>query len=185
MSTSRMELPSLESSYDDEYGPIDLEVYEAAQRIWPAARTFGEFALRDPDVAFNLMLNAAAKVTARMASDAEAVEKIQPYLFQTYKRLIGEERTRRLRHQQELSDDDDLLVVDVVADLERKIMLREMFSRMSEEERVLAQYLMFGYTYQEIAAMVGTTDEALRKRFSRLKQKLEQLLGTGEPRAAK
>jgi len=47
VATSQTEWPSLDSSYEDEYGPIDLRVYEAAKEIWPAAEAFGTFALLD------------------------------------------------------------------------------------------------------------------------------------------
>jgi RNA polymerase sigma factor (sigma-70 family) len=176
MSTSPTEFPALDSCYNDEYGPIDLKVYEAARDIWPAAKGFGEFALQDRDAAFNLMLNAAARVTARLATGVPQIEHIKRYLFQTYKHLVGNEKAKRLRHEQPLRDFDESLTVDIVADLERKIMLRELFSRMSEDERTLALYLMFGYTYQEIAEEIGIPADALRKRFSRLRQKIVTIL---------
>ena len=175
MSTSRTEWPALDSRYEDQYGPIDLEVYEAAREIWPAAAVFGEFASQDHDAAFNLMLKATAKVTARIASGGQ-IQNIKPYLFQTYKHLVGQEKAKRLRREQSLDDSDRSLVVDIVADLERKILLRELFTHMSEDERALSLCLMFGYTYQEIANEMGTKDETLRKRFSRLRRKIEQVL---------
>ena len=47
MSTSEHELPPLKEGYEDEFGPIDPEVYQAARKIWPTAVRFGEFALHD------------------------------------------------------------------------------------------------------------------------------------------
>lgn len=178
MSTSRTEFPALDSCYKDEYGAIDLKVYEAARNIWPAAEIFGEFALHDHDAAFNSMLQAAAKVTARIAAGGQEIENIKPYLFQTYKHLVASEKAKRLRRAQPLTDSDESLAVDIVADLERKIMLRELFSRMNQDERALSQYLMFGYTYKEIARETGTPADALRKRFSRLRNKIETILAS-------
>jgi DNA-directed RNA polymerase specialized sigma24 family protein len=132
--------------------------------------------LQDSSAAFDLMLKAAAKVTARMASGGRKIESLQPYLFQTYKHLVGNEKAKRLKHEQSLGDFDESLKVNIVADLERKIMLRELFARMTNEDRELANYLMFGYTYDEIAAEIGASSDALRKRFSRLRQKISTIL---------
>ena len=176
MSTSRTQWPALDSRYEDEYGPIDLNVYEAARDIWPAAEAFGVFALQNHDTAVDLMLKAAARVTARTASGGQVIERIKPYLFQTYKHLVAQEKAKRLSREQPLGELDDLLTVDIIADLERKIMLRELFARMSEDDRTLAGYLMFGYTYDEIAEKIGTPADVLRKRFSRLKQKIIAIL---------
>lgn len=178
MTTSHTQWPALGSHYHDQYGPIDLSVYEAAKEIWPAAEAFGEFALHDQAAAFDLMLNATAKVTARIAAGGQDIENIKPYLFQTYKHLVASEKAKRLRRAQPLTDSDESLAVDIVADLERKIMLRELFSRMNEDERTLSQYLMFGYTYKEIAKEIGTPADALRKRFSRLRNKIETILAS-------
>jgi DNA-directed RNA polymerase specialized sigma24 family protein len=165
----------------DEYGPIDLEVYDAARDIWPAAQGFGEFALQDHDAAFNHMLNAAAKVTARLASGGEKIVNLKSYLFQTYKHLVGQEKANRIKREQPLDESDKSLVVDIVKALERKILLRELFRRMSEEERTLSQFIMFGYTYAEIAEKMETTPDALRSRFTRLKRKLDQIFTPSNP----
>src|SRR5258706_9471266 len=181
MPISRTEWPALGSRYKEEYGPIDLEVYEAARSISRAAEDFGEFVLKDRAAAFDLLHKAAAKVTAHIASGAPEIRNIQAYLFRTYKHLVAQELDKRIRHEQPLSDSDDALIVEIVADLERKIMLREIFSRINEDERTLALYLMFGYTYKEIAEELGTTDVTLRQRISRFRRKLEQILAPKEP----
>ncbi len=176
MSTSRTEWPALDSRYVDEYGPISLEVYDAAREIWAAAEEFGEFALQDRAAAFHLLLKATAKVTARMSSDGPEIQNIPSYLRQSYKHLVANEKAKRLQHEQPLDDSDESLTVNIVADLERKIMLRELFAKMNNEDRELTTYLMFGYTYEEIAAEIGQSSEALRKRFSRLRQKILTIL---------
>jgi len=176
VATSQTEFPALDSRYEDEYGPIDLKVYDAARAIWPAAETFGTFALQDQAVAFNFMLQAAAKVTARIASGGPEIQNLGNYLFRTYKHLIAQERVKRLQRAQPLSGFEQSPVVEIAEDLERKIMLRELFSRMSETERTLSEYLMLGYTYEEIAKQMDTTAEALRARFGRLKHRLQSIL---------
>jgi RNA polymerase sigma factor (sigma-70 family) len=174
MSSSQNEWPALVDCYEDQYGPIDLEVYEMAREIWPSARVFAQFALKDVDAGSNLMFRAAAKVTARINSEGPPVENLKAYLYQTYKHLVTKQKIQRLSREHPLSDASDSLIIDTAADLERKILLRELFRQMSEPERELSVYLMFGYTYKEIAEKLGKTEDELRKRFSRLKEKLEE-----------
>jgi len=176
VSIYRTEWPAIGSCYKDEYGPIDLNVYDAARSISRAAEDFGEFVLKDRAAAFDLLHKAAAKVTAHISSGRQEIQNIQAYLFRTYKRLVAHELHKRIRHEQPLSDSDDALIVEIVADLERKIMLREIFSRINEDERTLALCLMFGYSYKEIAEALGTTEVALRQRISRFRRKLDQIL---------
>jgi DNA-directed RNA polymerase specialized sigma24 family protein len=176
VSASRIEWPALDSRYIDEYGPISVEVYEAARDIWASAEEFGAFALQDTAAAFDLMLKATAKVTARMSSGGPEIKNIQTYLYQTYKHLVGREKANRLKYEQPLDESDEFLTVNIVPDLECKIMLRELFAKMNNEDRELANYLMFGYTYEEIAAEIGASSDALRKRFSRLKGKISAIL---------
>lgn len=70
MSPSRNEWPALESHYEDQYGSIDLEVYKTAGELWPAAKAFAEFALKDQDASVDLMLQAAAKVSCERKREA-------------------------------------------------------------------------------------------------------------------
>jgi len=80
--------PALDSGYEDEFGPIDLEVYQAAGEIWPNAAVFGEFALQDRDEAFSLMLKAVASVSSMIASGTH-IEHLKRYLNTTYKNLVA------------------------------------------------------------------------------------------------
>lgn len=175
MATKQKEWPALDSSYTDVYGPIDIMVYDAAQEIWPRARAFGEFALQDADAAFSLMLKAVAAVSARLNSpDQPEISLLKPYLFRTYKNLVAAEKSERMRVQS-LDELDKSSAVDLVADLERKILLRELFSRMSEEERNICTYVMFGYRHNEIADILGMTPDAVRQKYSRLIRKLANM----------
>lgn len=173
MPTPRDPWPALESRYTDQYGAIDLPVYDTAGEIWPEAVAFAEFALGDYTVAFELMVKAAALVTARLASGSVEIRNMKAYLFRTYKHLVGQEKAKRLRQGQPLAEDS--LVVEIVENLERKIMLEELFSKMTEDERKLSLYLMLGYTYDEIAAEIGESSTALRQRFSRLRRRIARI----------
>jgi DNA-directed RNA polymerase specialized sigma24 family protein len=177
MATRWKEWPALDTSYTDEYGYIDLKVYDAAREIWPKARVFGEFALQDSDAAFKFMLKAAAAVSARLAStELPEIDRLKPYLFRVYKNLIGGEKAERIRHHQPLDVLDDSLTVDIISDVERKILLRELFSSMSEKERDICTLVMFGYRHDQIADILDLTPSAVRKQFSRLVRRLADML---------
>lgn len=95
MSTPEHELPPLQEGYEDEFGRIDPEVYQAAGAIWPAAANFGEFALHDRGLASNLMMKAAARVSETIAS-GKSIENLKGYLLITFKRLVAREREKTL-----------------------------------------------------------------------------------------
>jgi RNA polymerase sigma factor (sigma-70 family) len=167
--------PALDSNYQDEFGPIDLKVYQAAGEIWREAAIFGEFTLHDQDEAFSLMLKAVANVTSVIASGAR-IERLKPYLMKTYKRLVAKEHERRLKREQPISDSDseveEQLVAEIVEDLDHKILLREAFRHMKAEERDLSYLVMMGNTFEEIAELEGLEPAAVRQRWKRLRAKI-------------
>jgi len=179
VTTSVPEWPALDSGYEDQFGPIDPIVYQAAGEIWPQAAVFGEFSLQDPNEAFHLMLKAVARVSAAIASGAK-VEHLKAYLLATYKHLVGNEHARRLRREQPIPESEsefgEHLVVDIVADLDRKILLREAFRQMNAEDRNLSYLLMLGYTSSEIAQELGLQPAAVRQRVHRLTLRLRKVM---------
>lgn len=181
MSPSPNDFPVLDDSYLDAYGQIDLKVYEAAREIWPKARRFGDFALQDHDAALDCLLKVAAEVSLQVSSRKSEIKNLGAYLLSSYKHLVGSEKAKRLTRAQSLPDFDESLTVEIVADLERKIMLKEIFLQLTEAERDLAKRIMFGYTYREIEAETGITAATARQRFSRLKRKIEELLARQKP----
>ncbi len=176
MSTSRLEWPTFEARYEDEYGALDPAVYEVARSLWPKAERFGTFALHDPAAAFDLMHKAVARVSNLIAR-GDQIRNVAGYLYQTYKHLIAQEKAKQINRHQPLKDVEQSLVVDITRDLERKIALREAFEHMDEVERHLTLCLMFGYSYEETAEIMGTPSATLRQQFSRLKKRIAKILG--------
>jgi len=173
VSTPAHEWPALEAGYEDQFGPIDPEVYEAAGAIWPKAAKFGEFALQDRSLAFNLMLKAVASVSSSIAAGRN-VEHLKAYLLRSYKNLVVTEREKLLKESiPEFSQDS---VMDIVTDLERKILLREMFTHMSTAERTLVYHSMMGYSYEEIANLLGLNPATVRQRMHRLTERLRKTI---------
>lgn len=185
MGTHLHELPELDSSYRDQYGPIDLEVYNAARKIWPKAKLFADFALQDDSTAFELIFKAAAAVSERLktieSAELPQIRDIRTYLFRVYKNLVATEKADRIKHEQSQIELDESLAVDVIGDIERKILMREMFKRMGAEERDLCTYVMLGYQHDEIAGILGLTPDAVRQKYSRLTRRLAAMFSHAEP----
>lgn len=165
MSTPEHELPPLQEGYEDEFGRIDPEVYQAASAIWPAAANFGEFALHDRGLASNLMMKAAARVSETIAS-GKSIENLRGYLLRTFKRLVAREREKTLPRTVPLSEAPDAILA-VVDDLDRKVLAREIFARLNDRERSTVEMWMMGYTDAQIAQILDLDSTAVRKRISR------------------
>lgn len=165
MSTPEHELPPLQEGYEDEFGLIDPEVYQAARAIWPAAVNFGEFALHDRNLVSNLMLKAAARVSQIIAT-GKSIEKLNAYLLRTFKRLVAREREKILPRSVPLSEAPEAILA-VVDDLDRKVLAREIFARLNDRERSTVQMWMMGYTDEQIGQLLDLDPRAVRKRISR------------------
>jgi hypothetical protein len=186
------ELPELDSSYTDQYGPIDLTVYNAARKIWSKAKVFAEFALQDDTMAFDLMLKAAAAVSERLETigrlrtvelpeSPQQIRDLRRYLFSTYKNLVASEKSERIKRERSQAELNESFAVDIIADIEQKILMREIFNRMSAEERDLCTYVMLGYRHDEIADILKMSPSAVRQKFSRLKRRLTTIFSHSEP----
>jgi DNA-directed RNA polymerase specialized sigma24 family protein len=177
VSTPENELPPLKEGYEDEFGPIDPQVYQAAREIWPKAVTFGEFSLRDRSLVFNLMMKAAANVSRSMATGR--IQYLHAYLLKTFKRLVVEEREKRLPRSEALSEVPDA-VTSVVADLDRKILLREIFAHLNHVDREVVELWMIGHSYERIAQILNLKPHTVGKRINRLVSRLRKTFADDE-----
>jgi len=180
VSTLHDKWPSLEAGYQDQYGPIDPKVYQAAGAIWPKAATFGEFALHDRSMVFSLMLKAVANVSSAIAT-GQNVENLNAYLLKSFKNLVVFERAKALGRTVSLSEVQEV-AVDVIADLERKILLREIFTHLNNEQRTLVLYSMMGYSFEEIALRLELTPATVRQRMHRLTERLRKTFENSDVR---
>jgi len=166
------QLPPLSEGYQDEFGSIDPEVYQAARKIWPVAVSFGEFALHDRSLVSNLMMRAAANVSKAMAT-GKNIKYLNSYLLTTFKRLVVREREQTLPRSYPLSEAPEA-VEDVVADLDRKILAREIFVHLNNQERTTVHLWMMSYTDEQIAQLLDLNPATVRQRISRLITRLRK-----------
>jgi len=164
------QLPPLTEGYKDEFGPIDPQVYQAAREIWPRAVRFGEFALHDRSLVFNLMMKAVADVSKSIAKGTY-IEHLNGYLFRTFKHRVVKEREKRLPRSEPLSEESEA-VVSVLVDLDRKILAREIFARLDQRNREIVQLRMMDYSFEEIARILGLNNNVVRTRWYRLMGRL-------------
>jgi RNA polymerase sigma factor (sigma-70 family) len=178
VSTPEHELPPLKEGYEDEFGPIDPEVYQAARKIWPTAVRFGEFALHDRQLVLNLMMESVANVSRSIAKGTN-IEHLNGYLLRTFKHRVVRDREKRLPRSEPLSEIPDA-VASVVADLDRKILTREIFARLDHREREIFQLRMMDYSFEEIGRILDLNNTAVRTRWYRLMRRLRETLAASD-----
>lgn len=180
MSTPGNKLPPLKEGFEDEFGPIDAKVYQAAGEIWPKAVTFGEFALHDRSLVFNLMMKATADVSKAIAKGGN-IKYLDAYLLRTFKRLVVHEREKTLPRSEPLSEAPEA-IQNIVADLDRKILAQEVFTHLNNIDRAVLWDWMRDYSYQEIAERLKLKPPAVRKRLERLIARLRNIFAnSGTP----
>jgi DNA-directed RNA polymerase specialized sigma24 family protein len=59
------------------------------------------------------------------------------------------------------------LAAEVDVDLDQKILVEQIMTRMDPENRRIAQLLILGYSFEEIAKQDGTASNILRSRYSK------------------
>lgn len=165
------QLPPLKEDYKDEYGPIDAEVYQAAGEIWPRAVKFGEFALHDRQLVFDLMMKAVADVSRSIARGGE-IKYLNAYLLTTFKRLVVHEREKTLARSDTLSEASEASA-NIVADLDRKLLALELFRDLKIIDRLVLWDWMRGYTHDEIAKRQALKPAAVGKRLERIMERLK------------
>lgn len=159
--------PPFSESYTDEFGQVDREVYEAAGRSWPKATSLADSALRDVARGLELMLKAAAIVTRVWRESPDRIDNLRAYVFVTYKHLVLAELEKENGHRLKDKEYHDLLPDHARSgvDVEQKILIQQLESRMDDWGRKVFQLLTLGHTYEEIGPMVGMNGHAVGKRF--------------------
>jgi DNA-directed RNA polymerase specialized sigma24 family protein len=171
MKSHPIALPEISSSYEDEYGEIDITVYLVGNSIWPYAQAFALRITNDEEQARDLMLRAIALVSKRRKANVE-INNIKQYLILVYKRCVFEEAKRAKRF--ECCGNDKLEIVYEQADeeLERVILIKELMAKMDVEMTGIFEKLIVGYSFSEIAAETHASPDVLRNKFRRRLERL-------------
>jgi DNA-directed RNA polymerase specialized sigma24 family protein len=163
---------------------LPARVITAASTVWPrvgalvASELRREGSIREAEaVAAEIwegVLRSVAKVVQRNGSFASAIRDPEAYLLVAFQhrfhRLQKAERGRRDRFQSASLNLDLGLVESArdtnwVLELERSMTVRQITDRMDPWTRKAWQTGQFGYSWKEIAAWAGLSEQAAKKKF--------------------
>lgn len=113
----------------------------------------------------------------------QKVDNRKAYLFT----IVKNEMINRLREQQENFSLDEVQGVEfnrnisTTQDLDSRLLVREIWTKLTGEDRRLFELLILDYRGHELARRLGITDVAARQRTRRLVAKLKKMLGENTP----
>ena len=168
--------PPLTTDYQDVFGEINLDVYNAAGEIWQQGRAFARNYGIDDAIAHTAMIRAVAKVSRRLQRPAPNLKTPgarKAYLFTAFTRCLFDERQKKDDFNRTTPDDVEALADDdgLAAQIERKILLEEIVRHMDPKTRYIYEQLTLGYSFEEIAEAKGTQANRLRSAFSKRLEK--------------
>lgn len=156
-------------------------VFEVARSLLPAATAFALKVRLDSDTAQEAMREAAKRVlevqrSERGEGSLPRVRNLPGYLFTVYRNVIFAELKRRER-EPPLIDDLNARGLDSGGDeirsVENRILISEIVKRMNPKSRIIFNYRVLGYSFEEIAGRFKTdmgttvTAAALRSEYSK------------------
>lgn len=171
-----IQLPPLEDSFTDQFGEVDLDVYEAARAIWPIAERFAERVLFDAHLGMELVLKASSKVTAARKSGTKIIS-LKYYLLQSFKHLVLAELEKENGRRRILSEHSTAAGSnhpDPESQLHRKILINQLRLEMDDWMRELFDHLRLGYSFEELSAHYGIGANVLRSKFSKKLARLKK-----------
>ena len=171
--------PIIEQTYTDEFGGIDPETLAAAGQIWLKARSRALSILHDEQACHTLLMKACADVTRKRADDSAAIENLQAYLFQAWRRLLLHELEKKNGHRRREAELAESRMPSPDSDtdaLDRKIRIQQILNRADELTRRIFEYRLEGFTFPEIGEKLGLAPDVLRATFHKeIKKLMKQL----------
>jgi DNA-directed RNA polymerase specialized sigma24 family protein len=164
-----MHWPQLDEHYVDEFGSVDLRVYQSAGQIWPAEEAFARSTLADEQAGFRLMIKASVLVSRRLSELDGEIENIPAFLRITYRRLVLAE-LKKLNGRWMIESDHLAQMPPASRDIdeiETAILIEELFRRMDPWTRKVFELRTLGYGFEMMAEELGMKANVIRARFSR------------------
>lgn len=171
-----MNFPQLDSTYEDEFGEVDADVYQAGGELWrKQAKHFAVNLLNDADEGCHLMMRAIAEVSRFRKDNPSQIEDLSAYLFTSFKHLVSaklrQDGNRRrildkhFRHDREIEETKML----------RKIEAAEILQKLNPPEREFFElHYILGYSFEEIAPEFGMKANVLRSKMSKIRDKIRK-----------
>ena len=168
--SSFLEWIALDAAYTDEHGRIDADVYAAAEKVWRPAQIYAHQVLTaEPAVAHTLLLKSAARVTrARRRDTQKEINNLPAYLFQTFKRIVQEEREQHANHARLIDEKYEQRELRGLAEtVERRLEFEKFECEMDAWTRRVFRLLTLDYTFNDIARFLEADAHVIRNRFNR------------------
>lgn len=183
----------------------DEELLEAARGAWPhvLGQAQKEFHKRDlgPDSAsfaaqiWESVLRSVARTRQRNSNYRPPISDLESYLIGAFHHRFNRTLLREQRRNETIelvSSRFDLEKIESAQDttwveeLERAITVRQINERMDAWTRKVWQARQFGYSWKEIAAWTGTSEQAAKKKFEygleKTRERLVRLLKRATPK---
>jgi len=188
----------------EEHGnPLPAEAISAARVIWPRVANLVASELKrggsdreSEALAADIwegVLRSVAKALQRKGDSGQSIKDYEPYLLAAFHhrfhRFLKAERGRHERFQSASASLDLGLVEGVrdtqwVLELERAITLRQITDRMDPWTKKAWQARQYGYSWKEIAARSGLSEQVAEKKFEhgleKTRQRIVGLLKAGK-----
>jgi RNA polymerase sigma factor (sigma-70 family) len=142
-------------------------------------------ALRD-DFALTEVLEEAGRRIARREQRSGPIEKLHGYAWVTLRSVATSWMRRgssRLGQKTQSLDEERAAIIAAPAQsstpeqIEREVLLREVLTQLTPDERLVCASKLAGFTSEEIAQHRGSSIGAVDTLFSRARQKIRKVLG--------
>ena len=184
-----LQLPRL---LDERGKPLSTRVEGALRGLIPKFRR--QFPTVQDELELTEILEKAGRRIAERERRAGPIEKLHGYAWVTLRSIVMSwmRRSSNRLTQHTIDSDESAEVLSTAAaqsgtpeEIEQQILLREAMKHLTEDEWIVCNLKMLGYSSEEIAKRRGSSTAAVNMVFSRAKQKLRRVLGvqeTCEPR---
>jgi hypothetical protein len=172
--------PEIATAYQDEWGAVAPEVYQAAVSLREQAESYARSTLGAEEAGRTLMARAAVNVTRALEDRQEQITNLQAYLFQTYKRLVQAELEKERTREKLLAERAGEVSRNgrnVSDELDQFILIEQLRMRMNQRTRQVFDLLVLGHTFEEIGSMLGKTGRAIRNNYYEQIARLKEDLG--------
>ena len=175
--STHIKWPALDAPYIDEFGCVDQDIYQAAGEIWRNwAAAFSIAKLGDEASGELALKRVCAKITEKRADGSIRIEKLNAYIQTAFKyEVLAQLKRNRTGN----ADPPDELAAKVDVNIDQKILVEQIMARMDPENRRIAQLLILGHSFEEIAKQDGVASNVLRSRYSkqlsRIRTKLSEI----------
>lgn len=171
------------TKYKDEFGEIEADVLREAQSLWSYSRNLAVRILKDEQKGQRLLMQAAAKVSAKIRDENSKIESLRGYLFKTFRRLVFAEAKKESLHrklEEKYSESlEELFQRNDLSEEEKiycRILVAEIEEKMDDWTRKVSRYRALGYEFKELVPQFGKAENIIRATYSKKLKKLAESL---------